>query len=90
MIGLVIFLGITFCVVTYVLLCHHCIDILDCAGCRGTFVEWFSCLCPFVHIIIYVKYKEIAGYKPWKKKRVQLKNEYRNMVDKLNEKSKQC
>ena len=42
-------------IAAYVIISKKVIDIMDDAGCRGEFVEWFVALAPIVHTIFLIR-----------------------------------
>lgn len=60
--ALLIVLLVFILIITYGLYIHRSIEILDRAGCRGSFIEWFTVFCPILHIIICFKYRKICEF----------------------------
>lgn len=55
MIGFLIFLGITAAIISYGVVTHKVIGIMDDAGCEGSFIEWVVAIVPIVNLIMLIK-----------------------------------
>ena len=74
--GLLIFFGIVALIAAYVIISKRVIDIMDDAGCRGEFVEWFVALAPIVHTIFLIRNWSLLNRDSWVE-------QYKAMSDKM-------
>lgn len=74
---LLIICGIIGIIATYVVTAFRCVDILDIMGCEGSFLEWFVCYCPLLHLYIYYRYRHVGKYNT-------LANQFKTMKNKFD------
>jgi uncharacterized membrane protein len=76
MIGLLIFLGIVAAIVSYAVVTHKVIGIMDDAGCKGSFIEWLTALVPIVNLIMLIRNWSLLDRNTWKE-------QFETMSDKM-------
>ena len=83
--ALIIVLLVFTAIITYALYVYRSIEILDRAGCRGSFIECFTVFCPIVHIIVCFKYRDIFEFKTFWSFFKGIDKQFNTMRDNLNE-----
>ena len=78
MIGLLIFLGIVAAIVSYAVVTNKVIDIMDDAGCKGSFIEWFVAITPFVNLVMLIKNWSLLDRDTWTEQIKTMNDKMRN------------
>lgn len=63
--GLLIILGIIAAIVAYAVVTHKVVDIMDDAGCKGSFIEWFVAITPIVNFIMLIRNWSLLDRDTW-------------------------
>lgn len=76
MLTLFIVFGVIFAIIGYAFVTYHVINIMDEAGCKGSFIEWITVLVPIINLIMLIRNWSLLDRDTWKE-------QFETMSDKM-------